>query len=112
MKCHDHYCTLGIDRMASADEIKFAYRRLAKRFHPDVTADADGERKFKAVGEAYKTLKRPETRLAYNRQLPGNHPAPQADWDAWISIPPDLGFSLLPWPFLTWFWWRPRSVTH
>ncbi|MBS1158135.1 MAG: hypothetical protein H6R15_554 [Proteobacteria bacterium] len=106
MQCHDHYCTLEIDQSASGAEIKTAYRRLAKRFHPDVTADADGENKFKAVGEAYNTLRRPETRLAYNRQLTGHHSPRPAAWEAWIAVPPDLSFALLPWPIFTWFWWH------
>lgn len=59
---NNFYKILGIDRRASGDEIKNAYRRLANRFHPDVSDDSDGERKFKVVAEAYKTLKCPETR--------------------------------------------------
>jgi len=106
MECKDHYCTLGIDQTASGDEIKRAYRRLAKRFHPDVTEDLDGERKFKAVGEAYKTLRRPESRTAYNLQLLDRPVTEQFVWSNWIAIPPDLCFSLLPWPVFTWFWWR------
>lgn len=104
MKCHDHYCTLGIDRMASDDDVRLAYRRLARRFHPDVTDDVDGERKFKAVGEAYKTLRRADGRSAYNRQLVGRTVPPNRD--EWIAFPPDLAFALFPWPFLTWLWWR------
>jgi curved DNA-binding protein len=104
MNCSDHYCTLGIDRMATDDDVRRAYRRLARRFHPDVTEDADGERKFKAVGEAYKTLRRAASRSAYNRQLVSNATPP--DGDAWIAFPPDLGFALFPWPFLMWLWWN------
>lgn len=106
MECDDHYCTLGIDRMASGDDIKKAYRRLARRFHPDVTDDADGESKFKAVGEAYKTLRRPETRSAYNRQLLEVRPTGDSGANEWISWPPDLCFAIFPWPLFTWFWWR------
>lgn len=60
MKARNHYSTLSIDRCATCDEIKRAYRTLAKRFHPDVTDDLDGEAKFKDVAEAYRTLKYPE----------------------------------------------------
>lgn len=106
MECKDHYCTLGIERTASGDEIKRAYRMLAKRFHPDVTDDLDGERKFKAVGEAYKTLRHPTTRTAYNLQLVDIPSTEAFAWSTWIVIPPDLCFALLPWPVLTWLWWR------
>jgi curved DNA-binding protein CbpA len=97
----DYYCTLGLERSASDEDIRRAYRRLARRFHPDVTIDAEGESKFKAVGEAYNTLRRADSRSAYNQQLlsrPGPGP--------WIDFPPDLYFALLPWPILTWLWWR------
>jgi hypothetical protein len=102
----DYYCTLEIDQKASPEEIRKAYRKLAKRFHPDVTDDADGENKFKAVGEAYKTLHHPAARRAYNRQqaiIRDRRPASPADW---ISCPPDLPFALFPWPIFTWLWWR------
>lgn len=67
MKTPDYYSILGIDRNASGNEIKTAYRRLAQRFHPDVTDDPNGESQFKAVAQAYRTLKRAETRTAYDR---------------------------------------------
>jgi curved DNA-binding protein len=69
MKNHDHYDTLSVDHCASCAEIKRAYRILAQRFHPDVTADADGERKFKDVSIAYRALKQPESRVIYDRQI-------------------------------------------
>lgn len=69
MNSQDHYATLSIDRCASCAEIKRAYRTLAQRFHPDVTKDKDGERKFKDVAEAYRTLKLPELRVAYDLQI-------------------------------------------
>lgn len=69
MKNHDHYATLSIDRCASCAEIKRAYRTLARRFHPDVSEDIDGERKFKDVAEAYKTLKLPASRVIYDLQI-------------------------------------------
>lgn len=69
MKQPNHYATLNIDRCASCAEIKRAYRILAQRFHPDVTEDADGERKFKDVSAAYRALKLPEARSIYDRQI-------------------------------------------
>lgn len=106
MKNCDYYCTLGIDRIASDAEIKMAYRRLARRLHPDVTDDADGESKFKTVGEAYKTLRHHDSRSAYNQQLSGSQaPAPSA-WQPWLAIPSDLWFALYPWPIFTWLWQR------
>lgn len=70
MERRNYYRILEIDRSASGAEIKAAYRRLAKRFHPDVTADPDGESKFKAMAEAYRMLKGRETRRAYDRRDP------------------------------------------
>lgn len=69
MKRQDHYATLKIDRCASCAEIRQAYRRLAQRFHPDVSKDKDGERKFKNVAEAYRTLKHPESKAPYDHQI-------------------------------------------
>ena len=59
MKFKDYYETLGVPRGASSDDVKKAYRKLAHKYHPDITKDPDGEEKFKAVNEAYKTLKDP-----------------------------------------------------
>ncbi|WP_323034183.1 J domain-containing protein [Pararhodobacter sp.] len=69
MQIQDHYSTLQVDRCASAAEIKAAFRILAQRFHPDVSEDRDGERKFKNIAEAYRTLKRPDSRIAYDHQI-------------------------------------------
>lgn len=69
MKREDHYATLHVDRCASCAEIKSAFRLLAQRFHPDVTKDRDGERKFKDVAEAYRTLKGKDSRVAYDHQI-------------------------------------------
>jgi curved DNA-binding protein len=66
MKYKDYYAILGVPRGASADEIRKAYRKLAQKYHPDVTKDAQGEEKFKEVAEAYQTLKDPEKRKAYD----------------------------------------------
>ena len=69
MSRQNHYATLQIDRCASCAEIKSAFRVLAQRFHPDVTEDLDGERKFKDVAEAYRTLRRPDSKAAYDHLI-------------------------------------------
>ena len=83
MKFKDYYETLGVSRDASADDIKKAYRRLAHKYHPDVSKDADGEEKFKDVAEAYATLKDTEKRAAYDqlgRHAPGQDFTPPPGW--------------------------------
>ena len=75
MKYKDYYAVLGVGRDASGDELKRAYRKLAHRYHPDVSGEPDAEEKFKEVAEAYETLKNPEKRAAYE-QL-GQHRAGQ-----------------------------------
>jgi curved DNA-binding protein len=85
MKYKDYYEILGLKRDASADEIKKAYRKLARKYHPDVSKEKNAEEKFKEMSEAYETLKEPEKRAAYD-QL-GKHAAGQD-----FRPPPDWGF--------------------
>src|SRR5688572_15709018 len=67
MKYKDYYATLGVDKKAGADEIKKAYRKLARKYHPDVSKEKDAKEKFQDVSEAYETLKDPEKRAAYDQ---------------------------------------------
>ncbi|WP_198244089.1 DnaJ C-terminal domain-containing protein [methane-oxidizing endosymbiont of Gigantopelta aegis] len=85
MEYKDYYKIMGVSRDASQDEIKRAYRKLARKYHPDVSKEADAEAKFKEVGEAYEVLKDPEKRAAYD-QLGANWKAgqdfnPPPGWD-------------------------------
>jgi curved DNA-binding protein len=85
MEFKDYYQTLGVARDASADDIKHAYRRLARKYHPDLNKDAAAEARFKEVGEAYEVLKDPEKRAAYDdvgkRWQPGAEQPPPG-WDS------------------------------
>ena len=76
MEYRDYYRVLGVERGASQEDIKRAYRRLARKYHPDVSREADADARFKAVGEAYEVLKDPEKRAAYD-QLGSNWRAGQ-----------------------------------
>ena len=67
MEYRDYYKLLDLPRSASADEIKRAYRKLARRFHPDVSKEKHAEARFKEVQEAYAVLKDPEKRAAYDQ---------------------------------------------
>lgn len=85
MEYQDYYKTLNVPRNASAEDIKKAYRRLARKYHPDVSKEKDAEAKFKQVQEAYEVLKDPEKRAAYD-QLGSNWKAGQE-----FRPPPDFG---------------------
>lgn len=67
MQFKDYYQTLGVEPGAGEAEIKTAYRRLARKFHPDVSKEAGAEERFKAVNEAYEALRDPEKRAAYDQ---------------------------------------------
>ncbi len=67
MTKRDYYEVLGVSRTASADEIKQAFRQLARRYHPDVSTEPDAEEKFKEINEAYGVLSDPEKRARYDR---------------------------------------------
>ena len=67
MKFRDYYEALGVARSASEAEIKAAYRKLARKYHPDVNKEAGAEEQFKEIGEAYAVLKDTEKRAAYDR---------------------------------------------
>ncbi|MEX2352960.1 MAG: DnaJ C-terminal domain-containing protein [Gammaproteobacteria bacterium] len=86
MEFKDYYKIMGVGRDASQDEIKRSYRKLARKYHPDVSKEADAEARFKEIGEAYEVLKDPEKRAAYDQLgmnwKGGQDFRPPPDWDA------------------------------
>jgi curved DNA-binding protein len=86
MKFKDYYETFGVPRNATQDEIKRAYRKLARKFHPDVSKDINADARFKELGEAYAVLKDPEKRAAYDQMgsqwKAGQEFQPPPDWNA------------------------------
>src|SRR5699024_12415472 len=63
----DYYEVIGLEKGASDDEIKKAYRKLSKKYHPDINKEADAEEKFKEVSEAYEVLSDPQKKAAYDQ---------------------------------------------
>jgi curved DNA-binding protein len=81
----DYYKVMGVARDATEAQIKQAYRKLARKYHPDVSKEKDAEARFKEVGEAYEVLKSPEKRAAYDQlgqHRPGEDFRPPPNWDS------------------------------
>jgi curved DNA-binding protein len=91
MDYKDYYKILNISKNASQKEIKRAYKKLARKFHPDVSKESDAEAKFKEVGEAYEVLKDPEKREAYD-SLDTNWKADSASAQTPPNWEKDFGF--------------------
>lgn len=85
MEFKDYYATLGVARDAAAEAIKKAYRKLARKYHPDVSKEPEAEQRMKELNEAYAVLSDPEKRAAYDQlgqHVPGQDFRPPPDWDA------------------------------
>ncbi|HTX24813.1 MAG TPA: DnaJ C-terminal domain-containing protein [Steroidobacteraceae bacterium] len=84
MEYRDYYQSLGVPRNATAEDVKKAYRRLARKYHPDVSKEPNAEEKFKEVQEAYEVLKDAEKRAAYDQLgsqwKQGEQFRPPPDW--------------------------------
>ena len=88
MKFKDYYAILGVKRDATAEDIKKAYRKLARKYHPDVSKEKDADARFKEMAEAYATLKDPEKRAAYDQlgsRRPGEEFRPAPEWSTQFS---------------------------
>ena len=85
MEFKDYYRTLGVARDAPADEVKRAYRKLTRKYHPDVSKEKDASERMKEVNEAWAVLGDPEKRAAYDKLGAGPQPGqdfrPPPDWD-------------------------------
>ena len=86
MEFKDYYEVLGVPRDATAEDIKKAFRKLARKYHPDVSKEQDAETRMKEVNEANAVLSDPEKRVAYDQIgkgfRPGQEFRPPPDWDA------------------------------
>jgi curved DNA-binding protein len=97
----DYYKVMGVARDATEAQIKQAYRKLARKYHPDVSKEKDAEARFKEVGEAYEVLKSPEKRAAYDQlgkdYRPGQDFRPPPNWDSGFEFsgagPGDAAYS-------------------
>lgn len=85
MQYKDYYKIMGLSRDSTQDEVKRAYRKLARKYHPDVSKERDAEAKFKELGEAYEVLKDPQKRAAYDKLgsswKAGEEFRPPPNWD-------------------------------
>ena len=86
MEFKDYYRVLGVSREATQDDIRKAFRRLARKYHPDVSKEPDAEARMKEINEAHAVLSDPEKRAAYDQlgqgYRPGEEFRPPPDWDA------------------------------
>ena len=84
MEFKDYYAIMGVQRDATPDQVKQAYRKLARKYHPDVSKEKNAEARFKEVGEAYEVLRDPQKRAAYDQlgkgPTPGESFQPPPDW--------------------------------
>lgn len=96
MEFQDYYKTLGVARDATAEDIKKAFRKLARKFHPDVSKESDAEPRMRQLNEAYAVLSDPGKRAAYDQlgrgYQPGQEFRPPPDWDTGFEFS-SRGFS-------------------